>query len=495
MVYIMFQTIFKRISLEQLAIFHEEQEDMRLQDPLKDLRLLLAFVVVDLHVIIDEILRFESRDSHSSFLCCDIWTDDSNELTRSTRVILPNKEVTETHHTEETKSTADVTQSLGASKSAKDQVNQLKIVDAKKEGTAKNLNASADLPAQSDPFGHLHEELRILNTKVDQLESSISKKVTNTLPTNFLGLLSEDLKNSLPQMLKDSIKQSVLESIVEKLPLFDAQVQQTLQDQLPSIHLKPMNKEFNAFNALESHRRFSSQIPSFKSFVILEGKLTNEDVMALVKEMKRLADLKAEKEKSEKSLQKIMNPATIRAQAQKMAENLIPPPCIKGSRGRVIREPKSRIFYYNGNFDLVFQREEEFHLATTVELIRLHGAIQRGTLEVEEMFKKMKLKIEARDDVIKARKIIQDNLDGLGQHMVRGGNNQTILLSFEEEQAELKLFSKLGLGEKLNKALRRDKRIAIVPSEEQAHVPMIEVKIEENISKTEDVGERVFFPV
>ncbi|GJZ47757.1 hypothetical protein Tco_0601589 [Tanacetum coccineum] len=61
------------------------------------------------------------------------------------------------------------------------------------------------------------------------------------------------------------------------------------------------------------------KITSLKSFVILEGKLTNEDVMAQVKEMKRLANLKAKKEKSEKSLQKIMNPATIRAQDQKMA--------------------------------------------------------------------------------------------------------------------------------------------------------------------------------
>ncbi|GKC58187.1 hypothetical protein Tco_1085785 [Tanacetum coccineum] len=137
------------------------------------------------------------------------------------------------------------------------------------------------------------------------------------------------------------------------------------------------------------------KIPCLKSFLIPEGQLTNEDVMAQLKEMKRPADLKAEKEKSEKSLQKIMNPATIRAQAQKMAEmqrNLIPSSGIEGSRGRVIKEPESGIFYYHGNFDLVFQREEEFHLAsTTAQLIRLQGAIQRGTPEAEEMFKKMKL--------------------------------------------------------------------------------------------------------
>nr|GEY46655.1 hypothetical protein [Tanacetum cinerariifolium] len=50
------------------------------------------------------------------------------------------------------------------------------------------------------------------------------------------------------------------------------------------------------------------------------GQLTSDDVMAQLKEMKRLADLKAEKEKYEKSLQKIMDHAIIKAQAQKMVE-------------------------------------------------------------------------------------------------------------------------------------------------------------------------------
>ncbi|GJU47050.1 hypothetical protein Tco_1204316 [Tanacetum coccineum] len=204
------------------------------------------------------------------------------------RVILPKKQVAETQHAEETKATADTTQSLGASESAEDQVNQPNTIDAEKvldqnvrvevkesglesmrdvtfdqimdeidqknkaaqekpesplyfmpdddlvslagfetpdsadndsqEGTAETFNAFADMPAQSDPLGHLHEELRTLNTKVDQLESSKSKKViddiqssvllivTDTLKENLLGLLSKALKDILPQMIKDSIK-------------------------------------------------------------------------------------------------------------------------------------------------------------------------------------------------------------------------------------------------------------------------------------------------
>ncbi|GJX91962.1 hypothetical protein Tco_0345288 [Tanacetum coccineum] len=105
------------------------------------------------------------------------------------------------------------------------------------------------MPAQSDPLGHLHEKLRRLNTKVDQLESSISKKVTDdiqssmpsivvdTLKENLPDLLLEALKNTLPQMIKDSIKQSVSESIKEKLPLFDPQSRRfvTLQQELSKV--------------------------------------------------------------------------------------------------------------------------------------------------------------------------------------------------------------------------------------------------------------------
>nr|GEX74989.1 hypothetical protein [Tanacetum cinerariifolium] len=62
------------------------------------------------------------------------------------------------------------------------------------------------------------EELLTLNTEVDQLESNISKKVTDDIQSsipsivddglnaNFPGLFSEALKNTLPRMFKDSIQ-------------------------------------------------------------------------------------------------------------------------------------------------------------------------------------------------------------------------------------------------------------------------------------------------
>ncbi|GJY58415.1 retrovirus-related pol polyprotein from transposon TNT 1-94 [Tanacetum coccineum] len=77
-----------------------------------------------------------------------------------------------------------------------------------------------------------------------------------------------------------------------------------------------------------------------------------------------------------------------------MHKNLVPPPGVEGSRGLVITKPESRIFFYNGNFDL------------------------RGTPKAEERYKKIELAIEARNDVSQARKIVKENLDGMGQYIL-----------------------------------------------------------------------------
>ncbi|GJV33588.1 hypothetical protein Tco_1393988 [Tanacetum coccineum] len=134
------------------------------------------------------------------------------------------------------------------------------------EEDTETLHASVDKPALSDPLGHLHAELGILNTKVDQLESNIFKKVAediksfvpaivaHTLKEQLPGLLFDAIKDTLPRLIKDSIKCFISESILEELPQVEAQVQKNLHDQLPTILVKPMYKEFNALNKLKSQR-------------------------------------------------------------------------------------------------------------------------------------------------------------------------------------------------------------------------------------------------
>ncbi|GJS11970.1 hypothetical protein Tco_0368766 [Tanacetum coccineum] len=138
-------------------------------------------------------------------------------------------------------------------------------------------NASDERLSLPDHMDHICEEVSSLHSKHGDMKSSIIQQVsaeiktslpaliTNTLTKQLLSFLSDALKDTLPQLLKETIKSSVLKSITEELPHVEAQVQKNLQDQLPNLLLKPMYKEFNAFNQLESQRFFLLQKELSKS--------------------------------------------------------------------------------------------------------------------------------------------------------------------------------------------------------------------------------------
>ncbi|GJU64091.1 putative reverse transcriptase domain-containing protein [Tanacetum coccineum] len=530
----------------------------------------------------------------------------------------------------------------GASELVEDQVNQPQTIDAKKimdEYDQKNKAAQevpessfkpydkeidqtlkkadsdeTDSGLQSMPDDDIallpdfktedsdNEELRTLNTKADQLEFSISKKVTDDIQSSVPLIFADALKANFPggattnlrviecrtSPLVNEENALVPHASVEKSSVVNTSEKKVTDDEPPIKKMKfllltpssilsptPLNsilpipvqkpdaitmtiEQFTKHLSKTTSSIFSptppreltsprdltpprdeskwngiatkeplkeimpfieeggsvTKMPNFMPFSTPDGQMTNDDVMAQLKEIKRLADLKAEKEKFEKSLKKILNPATIKAQAQKMAEynakrklmfdeynhqlthradqlpitkisyrvnsskeatiritrgndplnltiyerfklktlgfsewlevhalasktksisppselstfgvsindkkikrsleiltevfmkenvmvdgmhrNLVPHPRIEGGKGLVIREPESGVFFYNGT--LIW-----------------------GTPEAEEFFKKMDLIIESRDDANQARKIIQDNLDGLGQNML-----------------------------------------------------------------------------
>ncbi|GJT08725.1 hypothetical protein Tco_0843187 [Tanacetum coccineum] len=57
--------------------------------------------------------------------------------------------------------------------------------------------------------------------------------------------------------------------------------------------------------------------PKLKPFPTPEGPLSQEEFDKQIKELKRISDLKDEKEKSEHELRKLLNPSTLKAQAHK----------------------------------------------------------------------------------------------------------------------------------------------------------------------------------
>ncbi|GJX76170.1 hypothetical protein Tco_0322981 [Tanacetum coccineum] len=66
---------------------------------------------------------------------------------------------------------------------------------------------------------------------------------------------------------------------------------------------------------------FNPKAPKLKPFITPEGPLSKEKYDKQIKELKRISDLKAEKEKSEQELRKLLNPVTLKAYAQKWTEH------------------------------------------------------------------------------------------------------------------------------------------------------------------------------
>ncbi|GKD41983.1 hypothetical protein Tco_1266628 [Tanacetum coccineum] len=124
-----------------------------------------------------------------------------------------------------------------------------------------DLKAFADKP--SDPIGYLRPEISSLSNKVDNLESSLAKKmfskleesvprmVADAFKERMLELLSDTLKNILPNIIEESIQQA--------LPKFDQMIQETMQSTVSKLIRKPLNKELNALNTLETQRFASLQ--------------------------------------------------------------------------------------------------------------------------------------------------------------------------------------------------------------------------------------------
>ncbi|GJS27319.1 hypothetical protein Tco_0487939 [Tanacetum coccineum] len=548
-------------------------------------------------------------------------------------------------------------------------------------------NASAGVSALADPFGHLQRELATISSKVDQMESKITKRVSDELKSfvpslvsdalkeTLPGLLADSLKASLPSLIHESVQNTIQQSMGEQTSIFQAQIGRKVKakvrtgtrhvtERLDSLQgsllensdcvsdlkqaIKDMNflleatevfKKANAEgekwekNNPETPKDFELSVEQFtkklftitsfsfapspskeptpprdpskgkgiaieepmkelipyieeggsdlkklniKPFVTTEGELSHKEYMAQIKEMKILANLKAAKEKSEKSLRKIMNPTTIKAQIlnlaayeekrQKMLDeynnciydrvnplpitkihykvsssqdatmkitrdhdplnvkakklgtpplpelahflkpiidkkrkrskvltevfvkenitvdgmkrNLIPPPGVEGRKGMVFKESEEGIFYYNGNFDLAFLRVLEFHLATTVQLVRLQYSIIRDSPEAKEVYKLLGLEIESRNETstdmmdsevmkglseckasesnfrrIQVKDIVKEVEDYLKTYSSAGMDNK--------EQVELKLFCEVQARNSNNLSWRDKKRSAI----------------------------------
>ncbi|GJY18008.1 hypothetical protein Tco_0389499 [Tanacetum coccineum] len=164
-----------------------------------------------------------------------------------------------------------------------------------KEDTTDNLNAFADVETLSNLLGYLRREFDTLSSKVDQLESNISKQVSEELKSSVPSLVSEALNETLLGLLADALKAA--------LPNWQ-------QSQGESTHWHAQDMNF-LLKSVEVFKKANAEGEKWEK----NNPETKET------RIKRLAGLKAENEKSEESLKKMFNSAIVKAQTQKWEEH------------------------------------------------------------------------------------------------------------------------------------------------------------------------------
>ncbi|GJY21937.1 retrovirus-related pol polyprotein from transposon TNT 1-94 [Tanacetum coccineum] len=308
-----------------------------------------------------------------------------------------------------------------------------------------NLNASAD--KRSDPFSPLLAEFLYLSTKVANLESSLAQKVT------------AKLEESVPRM--------------QALPKIDQRVQETLHITVPGLIRKPLNKELNDLNTLET-QRFENLLKELLSAISSKvGKFVRKYVRKEMQIVKDLLSYSAKKlDKGDvnlcvlinlmKDMVLLLDSANVFTKAkgegekvsleEDMALELAEEAKAKAAKeAKIAEEAKANT---QGSLNQL-TRQVLKKLSTLQLLLKMKAkmSIEDARAQLEEMKRLNALKTEKEE----SEKVLKKKEYAVVLRTLRGGNTLTIQLPFEEEQAELKLLSKISLGAKLNNALRRDK--------------------------------------
>ncbi|GJW59222.1 hypothetical protein Tco_0105953 [Tanacetum coccineum] len=321
-------------------------------------------------------------------------------------------------------------------------------LDTTLAGDAELPNASAGMFALLDPLGHL---------LTDELKSSLPSLVIDALKANLTGFLFEALKDTLPKLIQESVQNIVQQSLGEHVSLVLTQDMNFLLEVVEVFKKANAEGEKWEKNNLETPtQEANAQIPdpaqgekqteddhmSSEEHISVEKDSDNEPPIKKLKfliptsKIPTLTPLNSVTTEFFLQLITSSQDATMRITRGNdllnvVAKKLGVPPLPQLLTFGISNKDKKR----KRTFEIiqeVFVKEDvvvdgmykklappsdsEFHLATTIQLVRLQGSILRDAPEGEEMFKLIELEIESRKDAVKAKEIIKDNLDGIGQH-------------------------------------------------------------------------------
>ncbi|GJU04036.1 hypothetical protein Tco_1114374 [Tanacetum coccineum] len=94
-----------------------------------------------------------------------------------------------------------------------------------------------------------------------------------------------------------------------------------LRDSAKGKEVSIVEEQVNELVSYQEEGGSNPKMLKIKSFITPEGLLSQEEFNSQLKEIKRLANLKDEKEKSEQELRKMFNQATLKVQAQKWTKH------------------------------------------------------------------------------------------------------------------------------------------------------------------------------
>nr|GEV08386.1 retrovirus-related Pol polyprotein from transposon TNT 1-94 [Tanacetum cinerariifolium] len=190
----------------------------------------------------------------------------------------------------------------------------------------------ADLKSQANAIQGMQTQLNDIQSLLksvmiidDATEGEKNKKAKDPSPATTQG--EPQSAEPLVQSLGEQPADLNIDNKVSAPPIFDAKQNEGKELVVHKSKAKKDSSKGKAVATLEEpgNGLFKYQeeggskpkMPKLKSFITLEGSLSHKEYKNQIRELKRLKDLKAEQEKSEQELRKLLNPATLMAQAEK----------------------------------------------------------------------------------------------------------------------------------------------------------------------------------
>nr|GEW45967.1 hypothetical protein [Tanacetum cinerariifolium] len=203
-----------------------------------------------------------------------------------------------------------------------------------------------------------------------------------------IRLLASTLKDLLPSLIHDSVKSTVQESIEEQTFIIQA------TKELSKVIQTKIGKKVKA----KVQTGLSSR--SFKKANV-EGEKNNP----------KSPEADTDNVEGEQLFVKTTKDAMAEQVSTKENVSCLQDPPRDQRKGKRIPDEDAQMKQLIPLIKQIFQRENEFHLDSTTQLIKQLKHIKKDTPKGREMVKKLQFAIEARDDVNEARRIIRENLD------------------------------------------------------------------------------------